>query len=216
MTNGEPMDWVRWHEDYADSDSDLSRRRRSVQANITTWLDSRPGEPLRVVSACAGNGRDIVEVLARRDDADRVDVVLLELNPELATEADELARQSGLDRVSVRQLDAGTTTSYVGAVPADLVMFCGVFGNIADEDIHATIRLFPQLCASDACVVWTRGRFRGAGDLTLAIRSWFAESGFEELAFDAPDDTNYRVGFNRFTGSPQRLEPDRTFFTFNR
>lgn len=212
---GDVMDWIEWHADYADDASDLSRRRRSVQRQIAAFLDDRPGARLQVVSACAGDGRDVLEVLARREDAARVSVVLIETHPELAAAAVELARRNGLASVEVRRLDAGVTDSYRGAVPADLVMFCGVFGNLSDEDVHGTISLFPQFCASGASVLWTRGRFT-SGDLTPMIRSRFAECGFDEIAFDAPTDTKYRVGHHRFTGRPEPLITGHTFFTFNR
>jgi len=47
-------DWHAWHRPYADETSPLSRRLRLVQGHIASWLDDRPGEPLTVVSTCAG------------------------------------------------------------------------------------------------------------------------------------------------------------------
>lgn len=75
-------DWLAWHEPYADAGSELSRRLRLVQGHIAGWLDERPGESLTVVSACAGQGRDLIGVLAGRSDADRVRATLLELDPQ--------------------------------------------------------------------------------------------------------------------------------------
>ncbi len=46
-TGGMSTDWQAWHEPYADPHSDLSRRRRSVQRQITQWLDERDDEHLR-------------------------------------------------------------------------------------------------------------------------------------------------------------------------
>ena len=41
---GSPMtDWQAWHREYDDPESDLSRRRRSVQRQVEAWLDERPG-----------------------------------------------------------------------------------------------------------------------------------------------------------------------------
>ncbi len=50
-------DWQGWHQRYDDPDSALSRRLRLVQAHICSFLD-RVEDPVRVVSACAGDGRD--------------------------------------------------------------------------------------------------------------------------------------------------------------
>ena len=208
--------WQRWHEGYVDPDSDLSRRRRSVQRQIEQWLDGRDDATLSVVSACSGDGLDLLEVLASRpDDARRVLARLLELDEGLAEKAEAYATAHGLDRVEVSRIDAGVTDSYFGAVPADLVMMCGVFGNVTDEDLRATVRLLPRLCTPGATVVWTRGRF-SSGDLTPTIRGWFEEDGFEELAFDAPDDATYRVGVHRLVGDPQPVAAGDTFFTFVR
>jgi len=49
--------------------------------------------------------------------------------------------------VEVLGADAGTTSSYRAAVPADLVLVCGVFGNVTDADMMRTIDLLPTLCA---------------------------------------------------------------------
>ena len=208
-------DWNEWHAEYDDPDSSLSRRRRSVQVQVDDWLDRRPGEQLRIVSACSGDGRDVLEVLARRLDADRVEVLLIETDPILARAAKEFARHHDLGRVVVRRDDAGTTDAYVDGVPADLVMMCGVFGNLTDEDLRLTIGTLPQFCAVGATVLWTRGRF-STGDLTPTIRGWFTDCGFEEVSFDAPEDATYRVGANRLTEQPRPLVRGTTFFTFTR
>jgi hypothetical protein len=209
-------DWHAWHRGYDDPDSDLSRRRRSVQSQVDAWLDERSEATLRVVSACSGNGLDLLEVLARRPgDVPRVHAHLLEIDEELADAAEAYAAEHGLDAVDVRRADAGISDSYLGAVPADLVMMCGVFGNISDDDIHRTAGALPALCAPGATVIWTRGRF-ASGDLAPTISTWLTEAGFEEVALDAPDDTTYRVGTHRLLGSPQALAPGIGLFRFVR
>jgi hypothetical protein len=211
-------DWRAWHASYDDPGSDLSRRRRSVQARIEAWLDERPDEDLRVASACSGDGRDLLEVLARRPDASRVSALLLETDEALAAAAGGFAADNGLTQVDVRRADAGRTDSYRDAVPADLVMICGVLGNLTDEDARATVAVTRELAAPGALVIWTRGRFadRDGDEPTDLIRGWFAEDGFEEVSFDAPEDTSYRVGAHRLTAPPSPAGPDRTFFTFQR
>ena len=208
-------DWVRWHEPYADPSSSLSRRRAVVQDVVGRWLDDRAGGPGRVLSICAGDGRDVLEVLADRpEDARLLDVALVELDPRLAAAATALALGAGLDRVEVRVADAGATDSYVGAIPADLVLACGVFGNVSDDDVHRTVAMLPGLCAEDALVVWTRGR--DGTDPTPQLRRWFAEQGFAEREWHAPDDARYSVGVHQLVGSPTPLQPGRRLFTFLR
>ncbi|CAN5307704.1 hypothetical protein BH18ACT9_BH18ACT9_04250 [soil metagenome] len=211
-------DWVGWHTDYQDPASDLSWRRRSVQNSIRRWLDEATAGPPRVVSACSGDGRDLLEVLSTDRAGPRVRARLLELDDALACRSEDFAREHNLDGIEVVRADAGHTDSYAGAVPADLVLLCGVFGNLTDAGVMATVRVARQLCARGATVIWTRGRFtdRDAGEPTDAIRAWFEAAGFELVTLDAPDERTYRVGVHRFVGTPEPLEPGRRFFTFTR
>ncbi|MFC8847065.1 MULTISPECIES: SAM-dependent methyltransferase [unclassified Micromonospora] len=212
MTTG--TDWRAWHEPYADEDSQLSRRLRLVRGAITAWLDERPGEPLTVVSACTGQGHDLVGALAGRADAARVRATLLENDPGNVTAARITAARAGLANATVRQADAGRLSSYAQAVPADLVLMAGVFGNIDDHDVRRTVAALPQLCAADATVIWTRTR--RAPDLTPALRGWLRDAGFAERSFHAPDGVLFSVGVHRFTGTPRPLDTSGVLFTFVR
>lgn len=205
-------DWSAWHEEYDDPDSWLPDRLRVVRQHIGSWLDASAPRPVRVVSACAGDGRDLLGVLAARDDAGRVTATLVEADRRLAARAAEHAR--GLGRVEVRQTDAGTTGAYAGAVPADLVLLCGIFGNVVDDDVRRTVAATPQLCAPGAVVIWTR--HRDEPDLTPRIRGWFAGHGFVEEAFVAPERELFSVGVHRLVADPQPLAADQRLFTFVR
>jgi hypothetical protein len=202
-------DWYQWHARYADPGSPLSRRLRLVQHHIATWLDTWPDESRTVVSACAGQGHDLLDVLAARPDADRIRARLIEYDPRNVRAARGRADAAGLRAVSVVCADAGDLASYRGAVPADLVLLTGVLGNLSDADVQATIAALPRLCAAGATVIWTRTR--RAPDLTPAIRAWLAEAQFAEDAFEAPDDVLFSVGVHRFTGPPQSLDDGRIF-----
>ena len=68
-------DYVQWHEAYDDPGSELSRRLRAVQGYLRARLDATSG-PIRVLSVCSGDGRDILGVLADRADRERVSGVL--------------------------------------------------------------------------------------------------------------------------------------------
>ena len=212
-------DWADWHRAYDEPASDLSRRLRSVQAAIRDWIAGSPDGPLRIVSACAGDGRDLLEVLADQPEPDRFSARLLEIDAGLAGRAEELARRHGLACVDVVRGDAGVTESYAGAVPADLVMLCGVFGNLTDADARWTIESARHLCSPGAHVVWTRGLCRGRDDdvePTDALCDWFAEAGFEQVSLDKPDDCVYRVGVHRLVAPPEPLVLGRQLFTFTR
>jgi predicted RNA methylase len=66
----------------------------------------------KIVSACAGQGHDLIGVLAQRTDADRVDATLIESDPRNVRAARAVATAARLANVEVRQADAGDLTSY--------------------------------------------------------------------------------------------------------
>ncbi|RKE06502.1 hypothetical protein C8E86_1322 [Catellatospora citrea] len=204
-------DWHDWHRPYDDPGSPLAHRLRLVQEHVDEWLDERPEPLLTVVSACAGQGRDLLGVLARRQDASRVRATLIEYDPRNTALARAEAERLGV-AVVAKCADAGLPESYAGAVPADLVLFAGVFGNIGDADVRRTVAALPRLCAPSATVIWTRTR--RAPDLTPSIRAWFAEAGFTETAFHAPDDVLFSVGVHRLTAAPRPLGSGGRLFRF--
>ena len=205
-------DWFDWHVPYDDPRSPLARRLRIVQGEIRAAVDRAPAGPLRAVSMCAGQGRDLIGALA--DHPRRSDVVarLIEMDRRNVAVAQAAARASGLTGITIREGDASVTDAYEGAVPAELVLACGVFGNIDEDDIRATIRTLPQLCAPRATVIWTRHRL--APDLTPAIRACFEESGFEEVVFHAPEDVHIGIGVHRLAATPVPLRPGHRMFDF--
>lgn len=205
------MDWSAWHADY-DSDTPLRRRLEIVQRRIRTFLDDCDRSPVNVLSMCAGEARDLlgaVASVARRDLSGR----LVELDPHLAAVARGGLEALGLDVIEVVVGDAGHTSAYAGSVPADLVLACGVFGNISDADVERTVRALASMCATGGTAIWTR--HRREPDLTPAIRRWFTESGFIELSFDPVPDGPGSVGVARYAGKTQPLV-DSKLFTFTR
>jgi hypothetical protein len=202
------VDWVAWHDDY-DSDTPLRRRLEIVQRQIRARLDESDGSPIRVISICAGQARDLLGALDGHRAAGGVQGRLVELDPELAAAARRRCVELGLGNVEVVVGDAGTTRAYEGATSADLVLACGVFGNISDRDIERTVRALPMLCAPDATVIWTR--HRRPPDVTPAIRGWFRDAGFEEIAFEPVPDSEASVGVGRFTGPPSPFRRQRLF-----
>jgi hypothetical protein len=214
--------WVRWHRAYEDPASALSERLRRVQEMVRSALDElfvgrEEGEPIRIISLCAGQGRDVIDVLATHPRAGEVEALLVDLDPALVAFARRRAAEAGLssDQVRVEEGDASLCRSYVGFVPADVVVVCGIFGNVSREDIAATIRALPAFCRRGANVVWTR--HRRPPDATVAIRAQFAEAGFTEVAFDAPDGFILGTGRHRLDGDPGAFgpfDPERQLFDF--
>ncbi len=215
--SGEASDshWVRWHREYEDPGSKLSLRLRTVQRMVAEVLDgvSPRSGTIRVVSMCAGQGRDIIDVVSTHPRRADVSALLVELDPALVASARERASSAGVaPYVRIEQGDASLCRSYAEHVPADVVLVCGVFGNISASDIASTIEALPSFCRPGGHVIWTRHRRRP--DATPSIRAKFADCGFDEIEFVAPEPTVMTVGLHRLDGPTAAFDPDRRLFDF--
>jgi hypothetical protein len=208
-------DWVAWHAAYDDPSSSLSTRLRLVRGHLAGALDRAPAGPVRLVSLCAGQGLDVLGVLPEHPRGPDVSAVLVESDPDNAALARQGAAEAGLSQVEVRAADASRVANYADALPADVLLLCGIFGNVSEDDIRRTAKAAPALCAAGATVIWTR--HRRAPDLTSRIREWFRAGGFDEVAFDTPDNEALTgIGVGRLAATPQARPPRGPLFTFLR
>ena len=201
------MDWVKWHGNYDDPTSAFSQRLVAVRRRIAEALDRAPAAAIRVASMCAGDGRDILGVLEDHPRAGDVAGRLVEWDQRLV----ERARASAPPAIEVVCGDAGNSDAYEGAVPVNLLLCCGVFGNITESDIRNTIDSWPMLCAPQATVIWTRGAFEH--DLRPQIRAWVKSAGFEELSFDGENE-KYGVGVAKMVRASEPYRKGVHFFRF--
>jgi hypothetical protein len=216
------MDWKSWHENYNDPNRALARRLATVQDRIRAALDVAAPGPLRAISLCAGQGRDLIPVLAEHPRGRDVRARLVELDPQLAEDARRAAAAAGLDGVQVVTGDAALTDHYLAddaprgghlaLIPADLVLVCGLYGNITPADIERTVAACAALCATGGTVVWTRGR---NPDQTVVpqICAWYEQHGFEQLWLEDPE-VMLCVGAHRYTGVPRPLPAGERLFEF--
>ena len=212
---GAESHWVRWHLEYENPASPLTLRLRVVQAMVRDALDTAAPGPIRIVSLCAGQGRDVIDVVAGHRRAADVQALLVELDPALVAFARRRTDAAGLaEQVQVVEGDAAQCHWYEDHVPADLVLVCGVFGNISDGDIARTVAALPGFCRTGADVIWTR--HRRPPDATPAIRAAFAAAGFDEVAFEAPDGYVLSVGRERLRAGapPVTFDPTDRLFEF--
>ncbi|MGH2864349.1 MAG: hypothetical protein ACRDJX_03775, partial [Solirubrobacteraceae bacterium] len=204
------VDWHAWHAGYADPDSEMGRRLTVVQRQLRDALERLPPGPIRAISVCAGQGQDIIGVLAEHPRRADVSARLVELDPQNVALAQSAARTIGLEGVEAVAADASLTDAYLGAAPADVLLVCGVFGNIAAADVTNTIAQLGQLCAAEATVIWTR--HRRPPDLVPHIRGAFERAGFAELAFE--DVPPFGIASNRLQRLPGPLRPGVKLFDF--
>ncbi len=176
-----------------------TRTRRSAAGSPTyaacsaADLDARAAEgrrTLRLLSLCAGDGRDTIPVLAARRDLE-VDAVLVELDAGLAEAARTSAAAVDVS-VDVRTADAGSFESFRDRLMNDVLLLCGIFGNISDADVERCVQASCALVRPGGTVIWTRGSrlpddpSDQAGDPAEWVRGLFAAAGFEEVAFVVP------------------------------
>jgi len=213
MSGVTERDWYAWHDAYNDPGSGLSRRLAWVQDRIRAALDSAPPGPFRAVSICAGQGRDLIGALAAHPRRGDVTARLVELDPRNTEVARRLAAAASLPGLEIVTGDAALAGQYAGLVPADLVLACGLFGNITDAHVGRMIGYCTQLCATGGTVVLTRARWEP--DLVPRICEWFEERGFERAWLSEPQaEFPQCCGAHRFTGTPAPLEENAVMFAF--
>ncbi len=180
---------------------------------ILSGIVRQLGPAQRILSLCAGDGRDIVPVLVERPPEQRPKLVLVELDPELAAAAQQRVAEADVSATVVVG-DAGLSVTWRKHLPVDLLMLCGIFGNVPDADIQQTISTAPAMLARSGLVIWTRGALRER-DLRPQVRQWFGDAGFDEVAYEG-EPGGYGVGVNRHT-DPMAIEPlPPRLFAFNR
>ena len=118
------MDWHAWHDDYDKPGTPLARRLAAVQDRIRVALDAAPPGPLHAISLCAGQGRDLIGVLARHSRRDDVTARLVEIDPRNADPARDAAEAAGLPGVEVVRVPRRTTRACPGRPPGRVPAPC--------------------------------------------------------------------------------------------
>jgi len=212
-------DWLQWHRHYDTPNSSLAQRLIAVRRDLRRALAEAPCDSdgvVRMMSICAGEGRDVLPVLAEQDRGRPVKAILVELDPVLAQRACATITDLGLSGVEVRTADAGTIDTYLAEPRTHVLLACGVFGNITAADMRRTIATLPALLAADAIVIWTRGAQHADGDPSQDIRACFSEHAFTEMSFTGTADDTFRVGMHRFArpADVRPPQPGTRMFTF--
>jgi hypothetical protein len=202
--------WYAWHAPYDDLSSEQSDRLEIVQDLLLRFFDTAPAGPLRAVSVCSGQSRDLLPILIHHPRGAETRATMLELDPLNASFLHGALGSTSLTDVDVVVGDAGLTAAYDGVGPVDLALLGGVFANVDPADAARTVELLTGLCAPGASVVWTS---YGAGlSDAEAVLERLEDGSFERIALHrAP---SYVVGAHRFTGTPVPLPAHERVFTF--
>ncbi|MEY9862215.1 hypothetical protein ABH935_007860 [Catenulispora sp. GAS73] len=207
-------DWKPWFAEYDNQDSSMAQRLVVVQRGIRRALDEAPAGSIKILSLCAGEGRDLIPVLAEHPRRGDVHARLIEFDPVTARVARDAATAAGLDgAVDVVTGDAADPARFGDYAPADLLLLCGIFGNITEADIQNTATRAANLTARGGTAIWTRHRFDPA--VIPRIHGWFTAAGFSDLwESDSELPTAVYVAGNRQERDPAPSPDDKKLFTF--
>ncbi|MBD2384480.1 class I SAM-dependent methyltransferase family protein [Cylindrospermum sp. FACHB-282] len=210
-----PKDWLEWHDLY-NTEPKLQQRLEIVREYISYSLDNSPTGSIRVVSLCAGDGRDLLGTLANHPRAKDVYARLVEINPQLVERGRATIESLGLTKqIEFINGDATASANYVGAVPADIVIVCGIFGNLADEnELNRLLGNLSFLSKKGAFVLWTRGHSNGVAS-SETVRKYFREFGFDEVYFKLTATGDMGVGIHRYLGESLTVLKEQNLFVFS-
>lgn len=193
--SGGGVDWVAWHGAYDSPTSSLAARLGVVRHRLDEVLSRLPADA-SLLSLCAGDGRDVLGVRSDRPDwTGRA--LLVERDPDRAGRARVAAET--LDGVVVRCGDAADRSVYADVLSVDIVMICGVFGNVEPTEVDGIVLRVGSLLADGGQVIWTRGG--GPPDRRPEVRAAFLRGGFEEVSFDGAPQ-RFGVGVSRLSEPP--------------
>lgn len=205
------QDWHEWHDAYDDPDSWQAQRLVTVRRHIRATLDTAPEGPVRVLAMVAGQGRDVIPVLADHSRRHEVTARLVELDPRNTDLARDGVRAAGLSTVEVVTGDAALIDHYQDLAPADLLLICGLFPHITAEDIARVVAHAGTLTKRGGTVIWTQ--HRRDPDSIGQVAGWFAEQGFAEVWTSGPE-VEHAVGVHRLERDPRPVVPGTKLFTF--
>lgn len=194
----------------------MRQRLQLVRNYISTCLNACPLGKIRVVSVCAGDGRDLLGALLDHPRASDVYARLVELDSRLV-ECGRAAAESAELREQIEFVNGDATLSsvYEGIVPAELVLVCGVFGNVPETELPRLIQSLCFLCKSEGFIIWTRDLSENGDHRLSLVRELLRESAFEEVSFKITSIGNMGVGTHRYLGQALPLPKDEKLFVFS-
>jgi hypothetical protein len=203
----------------------FQRRLDEVKKQITEALDECPPGPLRIISICSGDGRDILGVLPdhpRRQDAV---CLLIDANAKAIADARSGALAAGVEKQFHCIVgDAACLDHYAEFGPANLILISGVFVYLLPSDAEKLIAALPMLCQAGCFVIWNRRHSQSPGIEIFFKRStqiehlqtFFRFYNFTTVTDSSTGAEGFVVRRERFDGAPKAWSPGPLLFKFFR
>jgi hypothetical protein len=187
-----------------------------VREHIAQALLSYPPGRIRLISRCAGDGRDLIGMVANHPRREDVSASLIEINSERVTQGEVVVASFPLaSQVHFLRAAATLSDTYLSVAPADLVLAASVFGNVRAVEEGRLVWSLRSLRRLGGSVIWTRY----VGDLdgeqaSERIRQLLKEAGFRELVRTRTVPSGFAIDMHGFSGDPQPLVPATKLFEF--
>jgi hypothetical protein len=192
------------------------KRLAAVQEHFAKCLDEAPAGPVRVVSICAGDGRDVMGVLATHPRRDDVKAWLVELDAASVAAGREKRTAAGLtDIVTFVHGDATDFATYWNILPCDVVLVCGVLGHVRPDEREMLVEKLAAFCKPGGYVIWTRGVKRGMARYR-AFQDLFESRSFERAHESLTADGHWGVSTYRYVGPEVAAPTKGRVFHFER
>lgn len=216
------MDWFEWHKLYEKREP-LKRRLELTCQQISDCLNLSPSGEIRVISVCAGDGRDLIGALKGHHRERDVRARLVELDTRLIERGREEAARAGLSaQLEFLNDDATSSGAYEGIAPANLVLLCGMLGLLDEASTLQLVQHLPALCQSGGFIIWTRNLNYSNGNSHAALfRSLLHQSAFEKVRlqttsrkrfFRRSSQGRFIVSTYRYQGEPADLPLNQKLF----
>src|SRR6478735_4688302 len=126
--------WATWP-DRAYQNEGYQQRLSVVQEHLVESLDAAPAGRVRILSICAGDGRDVIGVLQSHSRRHEVSACLVEQSGRSVRLGQDRVNAAGLNGVvSFLEGDATEFATYQAIAPAEIVLFCGVWGHVPAQE----------------------------------------------------------------------------------
>jgi putative methyltransferase len=207
--------WKGWPAE-AYSEVRYQQRLEAVQEHLRKNLNEAPAGPLRLISICAGDGRDVIGVLQTHKRRTDVSAWLVELDRESVAAGVRETSIVGLDDI-VRFINGDATdyTTYEGIAPANVVLACGVWGHVPAHERASLAGAIAELCKLRGTITWTRGVSAGMVRLN-EIERLFVRPRWENVRTTITADKRWAVATYRNFGPPVALPVAGRIFNFQR
>ncbi len=210
-----PGVWSGWPEKAYQREG-YQQRLQAVEEHLGECLDEAPAGPVRILSMCAGDGRDVIGAVRSHRRRKDIAAWLVELNSQSVELGKGYSVNAGLDRtLKFINADATIYSTYRSIGPADIVLVCGVWGHVPAHEKTLLVRAISTLCKPGGAVIWTRGTSKGIGRVR-EIEALFAGSWWEKERVTYTADAAWAIATYRYRGPAHELPAVGQIFHFQK